>query len=154
MSVANAVNAIAAWASSSGISAGDRDLSPFLTGALLVATADGPLDAGERQQIEKISGAIVGKELTGESLTSELDWLATNGVEGAIKTIGENITSPTERGLLVTIAALVATAEQGVNAKEGAMLQKLGQGIGFSQNQVLEFLGKAMKAAGGSWLEP
>ena len=47
MSVANAINAIQAWATASGISAEGRDLSPFVTAATLIALSDQPVTTAE-----------------------------------------------------------------------------------------------------------
>ena len=88
MSIINATNAIAAWVDESGINADGRDLSPFLTAALIVAQADGPLSPGERDQIAQMHQSLTGSELDGETLRAERDWLADNGVDAAIDTIG------------------------------------------------------------------
>jgi tellurite resistance protein len=152
MSLDNAINAIASWAQNAGLSTEDgRDLSPFVTGTLIVAQADGPLSDGERDQISQMYQSLTGQELDGETLRAERDWLAENGVDAAIATIAEHIESHSDRELLVSFAALVAAAEGGVNAPEGGALQKLGQGLGFSQLQVQQLLGRAMQAAGGNF---
>jgi len=151
MSLANARNAIVSWAQNAGLSSEGRDLSPFITGTLIVAQADGPLSDGERDQITQMYESLTGQSLDAETLRGERDWLAENGVDAAIRTIGEHIDSRSDRELLVSFAALVAAAEGGVNAPEGGALQKLGQGLGFSQLEVQQLLGKAMQAAGGNF---
>ncbi len=150
MSVANALHAISTWVQNSGIDT-SRDLSGFLTGALIVAQADGPLSDGEEQQLSQMQQSLTGSELSPETLRAERDWLAENGVDAAIHTISQGFTSASDRELLVTFAALVGAAEGGVNAAEGGALQKLGQGLGFSQTQVQQLLAKAMQAAGGKF---
>ena len=91
--------------------------------------------------------ALAGEDLSWEQFQQEAAWIEKNGVDGAISTIAQNITDNGERELLLKFTALVGVAESGLNAKEGAMLQRIGQGLGFSHNRVLELLGKAMNAA-------
>lgn len=151
MSIANACNAISSWTESYGINGEGRDLSPFITGALIVAEADGPPTEGELDQISQMQQCLTGQELDSQTLMAERDWLAENGINEAIQTIGNNIESHSERELLVLMAALVGASEKGLNAQEGTALQKLGQGLGFSQLQVQQLLAKAMQAANGNF---
>ncbi len=146
MSIENAVNAIALWAQSSNISSEGRDLSPFLTAAVIVAAADGAPDESEAAQINQIQSSLTGREMSPEELQGELDYLASNGQKATVDAVAGAITDSNERGFAVSFAAVVAASAGGVNAKEGAALQALGQGLGFSSNQVLEILGQAMKA--------
>jgi tellurite resistance protein len=147
MSVINATNAMQAWANASGISAEGRDLSPFVTAATLIALSDQPVTSGECETVSGVKLALTGADLSWEDFQAEAAWIGENGVDGAISAIAENITDDGERELVVKMAALVGVAESGLNAKEGAMLQKIGQGLGFSHNGVLELLGKAMNAS-------
>lgn len=151
MSIAHACNAITSWVENYGISAEGRDLSPFITGALLVALSDAPATDGELEQIAQMHQCLTGQELTWDTLIAERDWIDENGIDGAIDGIANNITDDNERELLVLMAALVATTERGVNADEGTMLQKIGQGLGYSQLEVQKLLGKAMQAANGNY---
>lgn len=146
MSVVNACTAMKSWAQAAGVDP-SRDLSPFVTGATLIALSDAPVDSAECTALSQVKMALTGTDLSWEDFQAEAAWIDTNGVDAAIQTIGENITEPTERELLVEFAALVGVCEKGLNAKEGAMLQRLGQGLGFTQHHVLELLGKAMNAA-------
>lgn len=148
MSIANACTAITNWASEAGISQ-DRDLSPFVTCAVLIAQSDAPITEAEFKEINEIQICLTGAEYTWDQLQAEVDWIANNGNDGAITTIGEQLTDEGDRRLAVSFAALVACAEKGVGAAEGAALQSLGQGLGFSHNEVLQILGKAMNAAAG-----
>jgi tellurite resistance protein len=150
MSVANACNAISTWTESYGVT-NDHDLSPFITGALLVALADTPASDAELDLIAQMQQCLTGQELTMETLGAELKWIEENGVDGAVEGIVNNITADNERELLVLMAALVATVERGVNAQEGTMLQKIGQALGFSQLEVQKLLGKSMQAAQGNF---
>jgi tellurite resistance protein len=150
MSVANACNAISTWTENYGVTS-DHDLSPFITGALLVALADSPVSDAELDLIAQMQQCLTGQELTMETLGAELRWIEENGVDGAIEGIANNITADNERELLVLMAALVATVERGVNAQEGTMLQKIGQALGFSQLGVQKLLGKSMQAAQGNF---
>ncbi|MCU0655519.1 MAG: hypothetical protein MUF64_09595 [Polyangiaceae bacterium] len=150
MSVANACNAISTWTESYGVT-NDHDLSPFITGALLVALADTPASDAELDLIAQMQQCLTGQELTLETLGAELQWIEENGVDGAVEGIVNNITADNERELLVLMAALVATVERGVNAQEGTMLQKIGQALGFSQLEVQKLLGKSMQAAQGNF---
>lgn len=150
MSVANAISAIKSWAEQSGISNEDgRDLSPFLTAALLVAASDGELDAGELRQLNSIQAALTGGELSDEDLEAEINYIVENGADGSIDAVASAIEDHDERGFAVAFAAIMAAAQRGVNANEGAMLQRLGQGLGFSQLDVQKILGQAMLAVRG-----
>ncbi len=148
MSIANACTAITSWASEAGLSQ-DRDLSPFVTCAVLIAQSDGPITESEFKELNEIQVCLTGAEYTWDQLQAEVDWIANNGTDGAVTTIGEQLTDEGDRRLAVSFAALVACAERGVGAQEGAALQTLGQGLGFSHDEVLQILGKAMNAAAG-----
>lgn len=148
MSIANACTAITNWASEAGISQ-DRDLSPFVTCAVLIAQSDGPITESEFKELNEIQICLTGAEYTWDQLQAEVDWIANNGNDGAVTTIAEQLSDEGDRRLAVSFAALVACAEKGVGAQEGAALQTLGQGLGFSHNEVLQILGKAMNAAAG-----
>ncbi|MCC6648122.1 MAG: hypothetical protein IT374_21450 [Polyangiaceae bacterium] len=148
MSIANACTAITAWASEAGISQ-DRDLSPFVTCAVLVAQSDGPITESEFKELNEIQICLTGAEYSWDQLQAEVDWIANNGNDGAVTTVAEQLTEESDRRLAVSFAALIACAERGVGAQEGAALQALGQGLGFSHDEVLQLLGKAMNAAAG-----
>lgn len=150
MSVTHACNAISSWTESYGIT-NDHDLSPFITGALLVALADEPASDAELDLISQMQQCLTGEELTLEALGNELQWIEENGTEGAVEAIAQNITADNERELLVLMAAMVATVERGVNAAEGSTLQKIGRALGYSQLDVQKLLGKAMQAASGQF---
>lgn len=146
MSIENAVNAIATWAQASNISSEGRDLSPFLTAAVIVAAADGMPDENELSELNQVQSSLTGRELSPEDLQNELNYINDNGQAGAIAGVASAIEDANERGFAVSFAAVIAASMRGVNAKEGAALQALGQGLGFSSHQVLEILGQAMKA--------
>lgn len=148
MSIANACTAITNWASEAGVTQ-DRDLSPFVTCAVLLAQSDGPVTESEFKELNEIQICLTGAEYTWEQLQAEQEWISTNGTDGAVTTIAEQLSDEGDRRLAVSFAALIACAEKGVGAQEGAMLQSLGQGLGFSQNEVLQILGKAMNASAG-----
>lgn len=147
MSIENACKAISEWVSEYQSTAEGRDASAFFTGALLIALSDGPLSDGERAQLGMLHTALTGQALDDETLGAESAYIGENGIDGAIDGMTNAVTDPQERGLLVSFAALVGCTENGVNAQEGAMLQKLGQALGFTQNEVLKFLGNAMTTA-------
>jgi hypothetical protein len=147
MSIQNVINAMSSWAEEAGINAEGRDLSPFVTGATLLALSDQPVTSDECDVLSQVKMALTGSDLSWDDFQSEVAWIEEHGVEGAINTIAEQITDEGERELLVKMAALVGMTENGLNAEEGAMLQQLGQGLGFSHHEVLKMLGAAMNAA-------
>lgn len=151
MSLAHACNAITAWTESYGVSAEGRDLSHFITAAVLVALSDAPASDAELEEIAQMHQCLTGEELTWDKLYAERDWIIENSIDGAVEGIVNNVADDNERELLVLMAALVATTERGVNADEGAMLQKIGQALGLSQLGVQKLLGKAMQAAAGNY---
>lgn len=151
MSLRNAMQAVQAWSEALGIDASDRDLSPFITGATLVALADKPVTSAECDLLSQIKQSLTGSDLSWEDFQAEEAWINENGADAAIETIAENITDDGERAMLVRFAALIGVTEGGLNADEGNMLQSLGQGLGFSHHEVLELLGQAMNAANGNF---
>lgn len=147
MSIENACTAISDWIAEFESTAEGRDASAFFTGALLIALSDGPLSDGEHAELGMLYTALTGEALDDGKIEEEVGWINDNGIDGAIEGIANAVEGDEERGLLVSFAALIACAESGVNAKEGAMLQNIGQTLGFSQNDVLKFLGNAMNTA-------
>ena len=146
MSISNACQAIAAWATATPAPEEGRSALSFLAAALLIATADGPVDDGERAQLVTLYAALQGDALDDATIQAQVDFNE-QGADARIAELNAALPNESEKDLLVSFAALMACADRGVNAKEGAMLQKLGQGVGFSHNHVLELLAKAMNAA-------
>ncbi len=150
MSIENAVQAIGQWIAGYDSTAEGRNTGAFLGGAILIAASDGPIDEGERAQLVMLTTAL-GTTYDDATVEQEIQRTSELGAQGRIDEIAAAVPNQDERGLLVSFAALIATAERGVNAHEGAALQKLGQGLGFTQLQVQQLLGKAMQAAGGNF---
>lgn len=148
MSIENAVQAIGQWIAGYDSTAEGRDPNAFLGGAILIAASDGPVDDAERAQLIMLTSAL-GTAFDDATVEQEVNRTAEIGQQARIDEIAAAVPNQDERGLLVSFAALVGCAERGVNAHEGAALQKLGQGLGFTHNQVLELLGNAMNAAAG-----
>jgi tellurite resistance protein len=149
MSLPAILSTIETWAREAAIDPNGRDLSPFITAAALVAVADGPATEHECEVISQVSKTLRGEDISWEDFQKEVAWIGETGNDGAVKAVAEKITNGGERALAVRIAAIVATGEQGVNEKEGLMLQKLGRALGFSRENVLGFLSEAMRAAKG-----
>ena len=147
MSLSNATKSIVEWVGEYSATAEGRDSSAFLGAAILVAISDGPLTDGERAELVVLQAALTGQEFTDEMLQVQSGYVDQVGIDARLAEIAGAVPNVDERGLLVSFAALIACAEGGVNAKEGAMLQRIGQALGFSHAEVLQFLGNAMGAA-------
>lgn len=147
MSVENTNKAILSWLDEYQSTAEGRDPAAFIGAAILIATSDGPLTDAERSELTTLQSALTGQPWSDDQASLELEHTQQVGIDARIRELAQAVPSTDERGLLVSFAALVACTEQGVNAKEGAMLQRLGQGLGFTHDEVLRYLGNAMNVA-------
>ena len=140
------VEIISQWADEAGISTtGGRDLSAFLTGAVLIATADGELGDEDWDTLDALQQVLTGKELTDEAADAEITYISEKGFDDTVTAIGEAIGKPREREFLIKFCAIVALDEEGDLSDETAdALANLGDGLGLTAERVDELVDEAL----------
>ncbi len=101
----------------------------IVEGAFLVASADGVIDASERETFEKVVAAACGgvvAESQVAALVSDLgDQLSEDGLDQRLKAIGERVTKREHGEEVLRIAALLAQVSESVSDVERDVLAKL-----------------------------
>ncbi|CAN5327868.1 hypothetical protein BH09MYX1_BH09MYX1_49300 [soil metagenome] len=117
-----------------------RLFEAILEGAYLVASADGVVDAAERDAFERVVAAACGGIIDHEqikALVSDFaDQLADDGLDGRVAAIGKSAQKPSHAMEVLRIAALLAQTSDDVSDVERNVLTKLAVAVGLGESSV------------------
>jgi tellurite resistance protein len=106
-----------------------RLFEAIVEGAYLVASADGVIDASERETFEKVVAAASGGIVTTEQVTALVadltDELAEDGLDARVRAVADRAPKKPQGEEILRIAALLAQASENVSAVEREVLVKL-----------------------------
>jgi tellurite resistance protein len=117
-----------------------RLFEAILEGAYLVASADGVVDAAERDAFERVvaaaCGGIIDDVQIRDLITDFGDQLTEDGVDGRVAAIGKSVNKPSHAMEVLRIAALLAQTSEDVSDVERTVLTKLAAAVGLDAGAV------------------
>ena len=127
-----------------------RLFEAIVEGAYLVASADGVIDANERQTFEKVVAAACGGVVTESQVTALVgdlaDELAEDGLDARVQAVADRAPKKPQGEEVLRIAALLAQASENVSDVERNVLVKLAAACHLDANAVDVALDDVRKA--------
>jgi tellurite resistance protein len=131
-----------------------RLFEAIVEGAYLVASADGVIDASERQTFEKVVAAACGGIVTEEQVTALVrdlaDELAEDGLDARVKAVADRAPKRAQGEEILRIASLLAQASENVSDVERNVLLKLAAACNLTSTDVdlaMDDVKKSLSAA-------
>jgi len=132
-----------------------RLFEAIVEGAYLVASADGVIDAAERDTFEKVVAAACGGIVTEEQVTALVadltDELAEDGLDKRVRAVADRAPKRPQGEEVLRIAALLAQASENVSDVEREVLVKLATACNLAPSDVdvaLNDVAKSLAATG------